>query len=107
MKSTPNAARWPVVAFAILSLAGCATPPAVRTEVIEVERTRIVQVPDRLTAPTSAPDVPARALYCDDLERLVRGYEASLAKCNADKACTRDLGRSAESGQAPAKECGQ
>lgn len=76
---------------ATLWLAGCAPEPLVRTEVVEVERLVYVPVPAELTAPTPHADIPARTLFCDDLERGLRAEQAQLERCNADKGATREL----------------
>lgn len=78
---------------------------------MEIERTRYAPVPGELTSPLVWPDVPARPLYADDLERLARAYAAELARADADRACLRALQRLTAAGpvfllSVPA-ECGQ
>lgn len=74
----------------------------VRTEIREVPVPVPVPVDRSLTAATFGPDVPQRGLYCDDLERLLHGYQAALGSCNADKA-TIEAGSGPESDAAKAK----
>lgn len=92
--------------FALPLLTACAAPPPPRAEILEVERTRFAPLPERLTAPTPAPDFPRRALFCDDLERALLGYQAALANCNVDKACAEAITRSAETGDPVPEHCG-
>jgi hypothetical protein len=68
---------------------------------VEVERTRIAEIPEPFVAPLRWPDVPQRPLFCDDVERIARAYAAELARADADRACLRALNRLIRSG-APA-----
>jgi hypothetical protein len=83
---------------ALAWLTACAPERVVvRTKLVEVPVLVPVPVDRSLTAPTPGPDVPQRPLYCDDLERLAHGYQASLGSCNADKAAI-------EAGSGPASK---
>lgn len=74
---------------ALLSLTGCAEPRVItRTVRVEVPVPVYMPVDPALLQPTLGPSVPARPLFCDDLERLAHQRQAALDRCNADKAAT-------------------
>lgn len=102
MLTIRNALGGALILCALASLTACGASklPVVRTEIVTVDRDRLVEIDKRLTEPEGLPPYGAGVIRNRDLEEHDRAATDALARANAKLAAIGCVGTAGADGTA-------